>query len=79
MPTIYTKEILGKDRVDGFYDTPIVTVEYICAKVLAHYKAGMKILDPAVGDGVFLKFLASKGVRNCDLYGYDISWALCRC
>lgn len=72
MPTIYSKETLGKDRVDGFYDTPLQTVKYICAKILKRYKPGMKILDPAVGDGVFLKYLASQGVRFCDLYGYDI-------
>ena len=72
MPTIYSKEALGKDRVDGFYDTPIQTVEYICSKILNNYKVGMKILDPAVGDGVFLKYLESKGIAKEDLYGFDI-------
>ena len=72
MPTIYSKETLGKDRLDGFYDTPLPTVAYICSKILATYKPGNKVLDPAVGDGVFLDYLASQGVRVCDLYGYDI-------
>jgi adenine-specific DNA-methyltransferase len=78
MPTIYEKEFLGKDRVDGFYDTPITTVAYICSKILPHYKPGMRVLDPAVGDGIFLEYLASKGVRVCDLYGYDIDDAKIR-
>ena len=72
MPTIYSKETLGKDRVDGFYDTPIPTVAYISSKVLIRYKPGMKILDPAVGDGVSLEYLKGQGVRVCDLYGFDI-------
>ena len=78
MPTIYEKDFLGKDRVDGFYDTPIATVAYICSKILPLYKPGMKVLDPAVGDGVFLEYLSSKGVRICDLYGYDIDDAKIR-
>jgi len=78
MPTIYEKDFLGKDRVDGFYDTPIATVAYICSKILPLYKPGMKVLDPAVGDGVFLEYLTSKGVRICDLYGYDIDDAKIR-
>lgn len=72
MPTIYSKEFLGKNRVEGFYDTPLKTVAYICGKVLPHYSRGMKILDPAVGDGVFLDYLASQGVAAEDLYGFDI-------
>ena len=72
MPTIYTKEQLGKDRVAGFYDTPIKTVEYMCRDVLAHYSAGKQIIDPAVGDGVFLDYLLRNGVRAVDLWGYDI-------
>lgn len=72
MPKIYGKDLLGKDRVDGFYDTPINTVAYICSKILPQYKPGMRILDPAVGDGVFLDYLLTKGVQVSDLFGYDI-------
>ena len=61
MPTIFSKETLGKDRVIGFYDTPLPTVAYICSKILPHYKPGMKVLDPAVGVGVFLEYLLSQG------------------
>jgi hypothetical protein len=72
MPRIIKKSDLGQNRVDGFYDTPIKTVEYICSKILPLYKPGMKVIDPAVGDGVFLSYLRQNGVRACDLYGYDI-------
>jgi adenine-specific DNA-methyltransferase len=72
MPRIYSKKTLGKDRVNGFYDTPLKTVKYMSEKVLRHYKPGNKILDPAVGDGVFLEYLHDRGVRKQDLYGYDI-------
>ena len=72
MPRIFTIEQLGKDRVDGFYETPIKTVEYICSMVLSHYKPGKKVIDPCVGDGIFLYALESAGVRKEDLYGYDI-------
>ncbi|MFZ5534594.1 MAG: Eco57I restriction-modification methylase domain-containing protein [Patescibacteria group bacterium] len=72
MPRIFTQEQLGKDRVNGFYETPLKTVEYICNKILPFYKKGMKILDPAVGDGVFLYALKQAGVSVHDLYGFDI-------
>ena len=72
MPRIFTEEQLGKDRVNGFYETPLKTVEYICNQILPYYKKGKKILDPAVGDGVFLYALLKAGVRKNDLYGFDI-------
>lgn len=72
MPKIFSKKTLGKNRVNGFYDTPLKTVEYMSEKILRHYKPGKKILDPAVGDGVFLEYLYEKGVRKQDLFGYDI-------
>ncbi len=72
MPTIFTQEQLGKDRVNGFYETPLKTVEYICDKILPFYKKGKKILDPSVGDGIFLHALSQAGVDKNDLYGFDI-------
>lgn len=72
MPRIFTQEQLGKDRVNGFYETPLKTVEYICNKILPHYKKGKKILDPAVGDGIFLYALCQAGVDKKDLHGFDI-------
>lgn len=72
MPRIFTQEQLGKDRVNGFYETPLKTVEYICNKILLRYEKGKKILDPAVGDGVFLHALNQAGVDKKDLYGFDI-------
>jgi len=72
MPRIFTQEQLGKDRVNGFYETPLKTVEYICEKTLPYYKKGKKFLDPAAGDGVFLYALNAAGVDTNDLYGFDI-------
>lgn len=72
MPRIFTQEQLGRDRVNGFYETPLKTVEYICNKILPLYKKGKKILDPAVGDGIFLYALSKAGVDTNDLYGFDI-------
>ena len=72
MPRIFTEEQLGEDRLKGFYETPMMTVEYICSKVIPFYKPGTKVLDPTVGDGVFLYALLSAGVERDDLYGYDI-------
>lgn len=72
MPRIFTQEQLGKDRVNGFYETPLKTVEYICNNVLSSYRKGMKILDPAVGDGIFLSALHQAGISHDDLYGFDI-------
>ena len=34
MPTIFSKKKLGKNRLDGFYETPIKTVEYMSQKIL---------------------------------------------
>ena len=73
MPRIFTQEQLGKDRINGFYETPLKTVEYICNKILPYYKKGKKILDPAVGDGIFLYALNQSGVDRNDLYGFDIN------
>jgi adenine-specific DNA-methyltransferase len=72
MPRILTLEQLGKERVSGFYETPPLTVEYICRQILPHYRRGSKILDPAVGEGVFLEALLRAGAAVEDLYGFDI-------
>ena len=72
MPVIFTKQQLGKNRVDGFYETPLKTVEYMSDKILPLYKKGMKVCDPCAGDGVFLKYLKEQNVSLNDLYGFDI-------
>ena len=72
MPVIYSKEKLGKNRLDGFYETPLKTVEYMCDKILDKINKNTKICDPCVGDGVFLKYLSQNGVSKSQLFGYDI-------
>ncbi|MDC0215675.1 BREX-1 system adenine-specific DNA-methyltransferase PglX [Candidatus Pelagibacter sp.] len=72
MPVIFSKEQLGKKRLDGFYETPIDTVKYMADKILKIYKPNYSICDPCVGDGVFINYLFSKGIKKENLYGYDI-------
>ena len=72
MPRIFSEEKLGVKRVNGFYETPLETVKYIVGKIIPFWEKGMKILDPAVGDGVFLYALQSSGIPREYLYGFDI-------
>lgn len=72
VPKVFPKEVLGKDRVDGHYSTPPLTTEYMCAMLLSKYQRGMKILDPAVGMGTFVKKLILGGVAPDDIIAYDI-------
>ena len=69
MPVIFSKEQLGKKRLDGFYETPIDTVKYMADKILKIYKPNYSICDPCVGDGVFINYLFSKGIKKENLYG----------
>ena len=73
MPTIFSKKKLGKNRLDGFYETPIKTVEYMSQKILDKISNKTKICDPCVGDGVFLKYLRDQGISQKQLFGYDIN------
>ena len=75
MPTVFPKSHLGPDRVNGFYETPLRTVAYMCRPVLAAYRPGRRVLDPSAGDGVFLHYLLGQGVRAEDLHGFDIDAA----
>lgn len=72
MPVIFAKEKLGKNRVNGFYETPLLTVQYMVSKIVKLWKPGMTILDPAVGDGVFLYELKKTGIPECNIFGFDI-------
>lgn len=72
MPKVFSKEILGKDRVDGHYKTPPLTTEYMCEFLIKSYQPGQKILDPAVGEGTFVQKLLDLGVRAEDITAYDI-------
>ncbi|MBF0504590.1 MAG: N-6 DNA methylase [Candidatus Omnitrophica bacterium] len=75
MPTIFSKEELGKNRINGFYETPPETVNYMVSKIVEFWKPGMKILDPAVGNGVFLYALRNRKIPVKDIYGFDIDAA----
>ncbi len=72
MPVIFSKKKLGKNRLDGFYETPIKTVEYMSKKILDKVEKNSTICDPCVGDGVFINYLHDNGISKKNLFGYDI-------
>ena len=72
MPVIFSKKKLGKNRLDGFYETPIKTVEYMSKKILDKVEKNSTICDPCVGDGVFINYLHDNGIPKKNLFGYDI-------
>jgi len=61
------------NRTNGYYKTPEKTVEYIANKIKLKIKEGIKVLDPAVGDGVFLQKLSQLGINKKQLFGHDIN------
>lgn len=60
------------ERTKGFYKTPEKTVQYMCEAALRYSNRTPLVLDPAVGDGVFLELLSQKGLPREQLYGHDI-------
>tara|TARA_R110002020_G_scaffold350259_3_gene563712 strand:- start:1991 stop:3481 length:1491 start_codon:yes stop_codon:yes gene_type:complete len=73
MPKIFTKEQLGDDRVKGFYETPIATVFHMISLLNIDFDNDKQtILDPCVGDGIFLRTLHNLGISKKNLYGFDI-------
>jgi len=73
MPKIFSKEQLGEDRVNGFYETPIATVLHMISLLNIDFENdNQTILDPCVGDGIFLRTLHNLGISKNNLYGFDI-------
>ena len=62
-----------KTRTLGSYYTPELTVKYMVEKTLPYITTKSKILDPACGDGVFLKEYLKHGISPDQLYGYDVN------
>jgi len=62
---------------EGAHYTPEIFSDFISEKILFNAKFGksIKIVDPAVGDGVLLisliKILKSHSIHNIDAYGFD--------
>jgi adenine-specific DNA-methyltransferase len=66
--------MLTAKRALGQYSTPLRTVDYMVRKVIEkirHLKSP-KILDPAVGDGVFVERLMASGVNPAFIHAFDI-------
>lgn len=60
------------ERNSGAYETPLLTARYMAQKVASHVSADARILDPAVGNGVFLRALMDEGLPPPQLHGFDL-------
>ncbi|MFD1019932.1 HsdM family class I SAM-dependent methyltransferase [Thalassobacillus hwangdonensis] len=62
-------------RLRGQYETPIHTVSYMIKRVMdfVDFKQdNLRVLDPAVGDGVFVSELIRQGCPPASIHAYDI-------
>ncbi|MFX1285975.1 MAG: Eco57I restriction-modification methylase domain-containing protein [Promethearchaeota archaeon] len=59
-------------RQKGVYETPILTVKHMINLIAPHIDDNKEILDPAVGDGVFIRALLEFGINPSAIYAYDI-------
>lgn len=67
--------MISQRRAMGQYSTPPETVDYMVAILLSHLntkKSRPQILDPATGDGIFIKKLIQTGVSPEQIYAYDM-------
>ncbi|ARI75917.1 hypothetical protein HM131_03330 [Halobacillus mangrovi] len=67
--------MFSPQRSMGQYSTPPETVDYMVDRLLKHldpHSKRTKILDPATGDGIFIRSLLEAGVPPSSLYGLDI-------
>ncbi|MFX1425892.1 MAG: class I SAM-dependent DNA methyltransferase [Promethearchaeota archaeon] len=62
----------NKSKDLGIVLTPPQTVEYIISK-LGEIKGEHKILDPCVGNGIFVEKLIEKGIARTQIFAYDIN------
>ena len=58
----------------GQYSTPIQTASYMAQRLLSFFSSteNLRILDPAVGDGVLIQTLADHGVKPAAMEAFDI-------
>ena len=59
-------------RQNGVYETPYKTAIHMVNLVKGYIKPTSLILDPAVGDGVFIKALIESGIESKNIYAHDI-------
>lgn len=66
--------MLDVRRSLGQYSTPIQTASYMAKRLLSFFSSteDLRILDPAVGDGVFIQTLADYGVKPTAMKAFDI-------
>ena len=58
----------------GQYSTPLQTAHYMARRLLSFFSSteNIRILDPAVGDGVFIRSLSDYGVATSQIQAFDI-------
>ena len=67
MPTIFSKKKLGKNRLDGFYETPIKTVEYMSQKILDKIVSNQNVVVSGQGClwGIYLNYDKLSFTKKC--------------
>ncbi|MHA2247331.1 MAG: Eco57I restriction-modification methylase domain-containing protein [Candidatus Hodarchaeales archaeon] len=60
-------------RQNGVYKTPYVTACHMVGLILPFVTAKSKILEPSVGDGVFIQALIDNGVAPSQIIAHDIN------
>jgi len=66
-----------KQRTMGSYYTAQLTVNYIFEKTIPYLKNESRVLDPAAGDGSFIKKFKDYGIKADQLFAYDIDPSAC--
>lgn len=71
------QEKINKDftnkRQNGVYSTPEKTAKFMVSLVTKYITSDSLILDPCVGEGIFIKYLLKSGVDSKNIYSYDIN------
>ncbi|MFX0136778.1 MAG: Eco57I restriction-modification methylase domain-containing protein [Candidatus Hodarchaeota archaeon] len=67
------KNDFSQKRQNGIYQTPYKTALHMGNIIQPFISKDTKILDPAVGEGVFIKILINLGVNPANITAHDIS------
>ncbi|MHA2497325.1 MAG: Eco57I restriction-modification methylase domain-containing protein, partial [Candidatus Hodarchaeales archaeon] len=65
--------IKSEQRQDGVYRTPWLTAKYMVSRILPYVDSSSRILDPAAGDGVFVRALIDSGLKPEQITAQDIN------
>lgn len=68
---LYIIDPIGLENIYNEFETPIITADYMISK-LGKIRPDDKILDPCVGNGVFVRRLLNAGVNKDQIKTFDI-------